>query len=160
MIHHISVSAKNPQHVAEVLAELWGGQALPFPPFPGSHIVIVEDGHGTAIEVSPLGTELVPGADGGEVQGATNDDASPFTATHAAITVPASEERIKQVAAREGWRCETYTRGGAFEVVEFWIENRLLVEMLPPGFERRYLEALTLKNYAAMFGFELEPAVA
>lgn len=30
MIHHISISVKNPQHVAEVLAEVLNGQAFPF----------------------------------------------------------------------------------------------------------------------------------
>jgi hypothetical protein len=30
MIHHISISAREPQHVAEVLAELMGGRCYPF----------------------------------------------------------------------------------------------------------------------------------
>lgn len=160
MIHHISVAAKNPQHVAEVLAELWGGRSMPFPPVPGGHIVIVDDGHGTAIEVSPLGTELVPGTGDEEGQAVVNADASPFTATHAALSVPASEDRIRQVAAREGWRCERFSRGGAFEVVEFWVENRLLIEMLPPSIQQRYLDFLNAQNFAELFGFELEPVAA
>lgn len=160
MIHHISIAAKDPRRVAGVLAELWGGRSMPFPPFPGAHIVIVDDGRGTAIEVTPLGTELVPGAGDEEVQGAFNEDAPVFTATHAALSVPAGEERIREVAAREGWRCETFSRGGAFEVVELWVENRLLVEMLPPNFQRRYLDAMTTRNFAELFGLELEPAAA
>ena len=38
MIHHISISAQNPQHVAIVLAEVVKGQAVPWTPHPGSYI--------------------------------------------------------------------------------------------------------------------------
>jgi hypothetical protein len=31
MIHHLSLSAQNPLHVAEVLAEIWHGKVAPFP---------------------------------------------------------------------------------------------------------------------------------
>ena len=61
MIHHISIAAKDPRRVAEVIAELWQTRSLPFPPVPGSFIVIADDGRGTAIEVVPLGAELMPG---------------------------------------------------------------------------------------------------
>ncbi|HEX7175482.1 MAG TPA: hypothetical protein VF240_09510 [Pyrinomonadaceae bacterium] len=160
MIHHISIPAENPRRVAEVLAEIWGGRCLAFPPFPGSYIVIVDDGRGSAIEVTPLGMELAPGVGDEQAQALANDNASPFTATHVALSVPAREERIKEVAAREGWRAVTCDRGGAFEVVEFWIENRLLVEMLPPAMQRRYLASMTSSNYAELFGIELDTPAA
>jgi hypothetical protein len=153
MIHHISISARDPRHVAEVLAELWQGYAMPFPPFPGSYITLPGDAYGTAIEVAPLGTELRPGDEGHEVQPAHNDGASPYTATHAALSVPVSEDRIKDVAARAGWRAETFSRG-PFSVVEVWVENRLLIELLPPSMQGEYLAALTPENFAAFFGFE------
>jgi len=156
MIHHISIPAENPRRVAEVLAELWGGRSLPFAPLPGSYIVIVDDGRGSAIEVTPLGMELAPGVGDEQAQPLVNDNASPFTATHAALSVPAREEHIKEVAAREGWRAVTCDRGGAFEVVEFWIENRLLVEMLPPAMQRRYLDSMTSPGYASLFGIKLD----
>ncbi len=31
MIHHLSISAQNPQHVAQVLAEILQGQPTPHP---------------------------------------------------------------------------------------------------------------------------------
>jgi hypothetical protein len=68
MIHHISISAADPRHVAGVIAELWRGTALPFPPAPGSYIVIPGDSYGTAIEVYPLGNEMIPGGHGREVR--------------------------------------------------------------------------------------------
>jgi hypothetical protein len=158
MIHHISISAKDPQRVARVLAELWQTQYLPFPPFPGSFIVILNDGHGTAIEVTPLGTELRPGQEHQDVQSLINESASIFTPTHAALSVPVSEARIKEIAAREGWRAETFDRVDAFQVIELWIEDRMLIELLTPAMAQRYLDFLTIENYANLFGFELPQA--
>lgn len=154
MIHHISIAARDPQRVAGVLAEIWHGYAMPFPPFPGSYIVMPGDRHGSAIEISPLGTELIPGFEGEEVQATNNFSASPFTATHAALSVPVSEEKIKEVAAREGWRAETFNRG-PFSVVEFWIENRMLVEMLPPAMQGEYLSSMLPETLASFFGCDL-----
>ena len=148
MIHHISIAARDPRRVAEVIAELWQTQALPFPPVPGGYIVIADDEHGTAIEVSPLGTELLPGRDEDEqAQSVTNDKASPYTATHAALSVPLSEQRVKEIAAREGWRAGTFWRGGVFQVIEFWVEGRMLLELLSPEMVSRYLEFLTTEKY-------------
>jgi hypothetical protein len=152
MIHHISIGAKDPQRVARVIAELWQTEALPFPPVPGSYIVIADDKHGTAIEVTPLGTEILPGEGDAEARSRVNDDASPFTATHAAISVPLSTGRVKEIAAREGWRTGTFERGGAFQVVEFWVEDRLMLELLPPEMAQRYLDFLTTRNFAELFG--------
>ncbi|HEX8162409.1 MAG TPA: hypothetical protein VF538_11085 [Pyrinomonadaceae bacterium] len=160
MIHHISVAAKDPRHVADVIAELWQTEALPFPPVPGGYIVIADDGHGTAIEVTPLGTEIMPGEGDAEAQSKANAGASPFTATHAAISVPLGEARVKEIAAREGWRSGTFERGGAFDVIEFWVEDRLLLEVLPPEMARRYLDVMTTQNYAAMLRLRQERLAA
>jgi hypothetical protein len=147
MIHHISIAAKDPRHVAEVIAELWQTRALPFPPVPGSYIVIADDGRGTAIEVSPLGTELLPGDGEDQAQSRQSAVASPYTATHAALSVPLSRERVREIAAREGWRTGEFVRGGAFEVIEFWLEGRLMLELLSPDMARRYLDFMTTDSY-------------
>jgi hypothetical protein len=157
MIHHISIAARDPQRVAAVLAELFGGYSFPFPPFPGGHIALPGDPLGTAVEVIPLGDELVPGADGEEVHSQRSEQPSSYTATHAAISVPVSEERIKEIAAREGWRAETFNRVGVFGLVEFWVENRLLIELLPPAMQGDYLDFMTPENYAALFGYDYTP---
>lgn len=62
MIHHISIAANLPQHVAEVLAELCQGQAIGFPYHEGSYMALTFDPHGTTIEVHPRGTELTTGS--------------------------------------------------------------------------------------------------
>jgi len=53
MIHHLSISANHPLHVAQVIAELWQGEAIPFPFHPGSYVVFTYDPNGTLIEFYP-----------------------------------------------------------------------------------------------------------
>ena len=65
MIHHLSIAARDPKHVAGVLAELMGGKAVPFPPNPGSFFALQLDEHGSGVEVYPAGTELQPGGSEG-----------------------------------------------------------------------------------------------
>jgi hypothetical protein len=60
MIHHPSIAARDPQHVAEVLAEFMGGAATRFTANPGSWFAHQHDEHGTGVEVYPAGTELRP----------------------------------------------------------------------------------------------------
>ena len=160
MIHHISIAAKDPRRVAEVIAELWQTRALPFPPVEGAYIVISDDGRGTAIEVVPLGAELMPGGGDEPAQTAVNANGSPYTATHAALSVPVSRERVREIAGREGWQTGTFVRGGVFEVIEFWVEGRLLLELLAPDMAQRYVDIMTSSNYAAMLEAVGEPVAA
>ncbi|MEI2579540.1 hypothetical protein [Scytonema sp. PRP1] len=150
MIHHISISASNPLHVAEVLAELLDGCAAPFPPHPGSYMALALDEHGTLIEVYPAGTELLPGVDREQATFSTNAFAYSFGAVHAAISVPVSEEKIQEVAQREGWRSLHCCRDGFFEVIELWIENTLMIELLPPAIAHQYLEFVQPENLKQM----------
>lgn len=53
MIHHVSIPASDPHHVAEVLAELMGGKCRPFGPLEGAFMATGGDAHGTMIEVYP-----------------------------------------------------------------------------------------------------------
>lgn len=149
MIHHLSFPAIDPQRVAQVLAEVWGGQAAPFPPHPGSYMVLTLDDYGTMLEIYPIGTEMVPGIDQEKVLFSFNALAPLHSATHAAISVPASQHEIEQIAAREGWRCVRCDRDGCFEVIEFWIENRFMLELLPPTLTPRYLTFMQPANLEA-----------
>lgn len=137
MIRHLSISAADPAHVAAVLAELMRGRVRAFPPRAGSFVVVVDDGAGTAVEVYPAGTELVLGDDG--VRFAFNPQASPHTSTHAALSVPTSEAEIAAIAGREGWWARRRDRG-PFELIELWVENRLMLELFPPELEPRWAE--------------------
>lgn len=61
MINHISIAVNEPDKVANFISELWDGNVYPFPPSPNSFIVVANDGRGSAVEVTPNGTILVPG---------------------------------------------------------------------------------------------------
>jgi hypothetical protein len=151
MIHHISIAAHNPLHVSQVLAELLQGQSVPFPGYPGSHVSLAFDPQGTMVEVHPFGTALVPGNAANEAsQLRSNPAASIYTANHTAISVPVSITQIQSIAEREGWRMVHCRRGdNYFDVIEFWVENQLLIELLPPEIVDRYLAFMSPESLVA-----------
>jgi len=138
MIHHISIVAQNPLRVAHVLAEIWHGQVFAFFPNPGGYLVTMSDDYGSAIEVYPLQDQLVPGTGDAPCQIIHESNVDHFVGIHAAVSVPSSEAHIKQISDREGWRAVTCDRGG-FNLIELWVENRFLLELLPPEFTAEYL---------------------
>jgi hypothetical protein len=146
VIHHLSIAVNNPQHVSQVLAELLLGKAVPFPGHPGSYIALALDSQGTMIEMHPLGTALVPGDGEAAVQHLQNSASLGHTATHCAISVPVSVEQIQAIATREGWRMVHCHRGDYFDVIEFWLENQFLVELLPPEIVTQYLSFMAPKS--------------
>jgi hypothetical protein len=109
------------------------------------------DEFGTAIEVLPMGTELALEEDSDQVQFIQTQAMSRLTATHAAISVPVSQARIEQIAAREGWQSRLCDRDGFFEVIEFWVENRLMLELLTPALASKYLEFTHPQNLLKVF---------
>ena len=157
MIHHVSIAAKNPRRVAGVLSELWGGRAFPFPPSPESYVVFPSDNNqGTCIEVYPLGTELVPGTGDEQVQIDSNRSPSQFCEFHTAVSVPLSWKEVEAIANRERWRAILCRRGdGCYQIVEFWVENRFLLELLTPEMVAQYSAFMTPRNWENFFDLEL-----
>lgn len=134
MIHHVSMPAQNPEHVANVLAELMGGYAGPFiGPIPGAWAAYADDEHGTGIEVYPERTMLVPGPN--DTHGTAELGAPQVrSALHILLSVKVDRAGIERIGAREGWRCIHFWRGPSpevrlFELYELWIENRILIEV-------------------------------
>jgi hypothetical protein len=142
MLHHISISVSNPLHVANVLAEIMQGTAVPFPPHPGSYMVLAGDRFGTAIELYPIGTELIPDVSTGKVGFQVDLHCSYYLPVHAAVSVPTHLREIERIGARERWQTRLCNREGLFDVVEFWIENRLMLELLTPAMAIKYMEYL------------------
>jgi hypothetical protein len=140
MLHHISIAVNQPQQVAEVMAEIFQGQAMPFPPHPGSYMVLAMDEFGTLIEFYPMGTVLVPELNQGQVGFETTSQLATYTSFHAAISVPISLEEIERIADRAGWPIYVCSRDGLFDVVELWVENRLMLELLTPTMAEKYLQ--------------------
>ena len=151
MIHHLSIAAKNPERAARVIAALWRGEAFPFPPVAqGSWVAMAGDEHNTTIEVYPFGAELYPVDGDADSEARMNPAASPHTATHAAIDSPLSEDEIHALAAEHGWTTKYRKRGGIFGVIEFWIEDTVLLEVLTPQMQAEYLAGVTIDNWRAM----------
>ena len=138
MIHHLSIAARDPKHVAGVLAEFMGGVAVPFPPNPGSFFALQLDEHGSGVEVHPAGTELQPGGNNGGSFVKKPKDERSYGPTHFALSVAAEADAVEAIARREGWQCFRCNRG-PFHVIEVWVENELMVEILPPEFANEYL---------------------
>ena len=151
MLFHMSIAADDPQRVAAVIAELWRGEARPFPPVAeGSWIALAGDERGTAVEVYPLGTLLreTPGdADAhGEASGVDR-----FAAVHGAIATPLGQDAVLAIAAREDWPAKYRKRGGMFGVVELWIEGRQMMEILTPEMQTEYLAAMGASERPGIF---------
>ena len=150
MLFHVSIAAHDPKHVSEVIAELWGGDALSFPPISDNGwIVIAGDERRTALEVYPMGTVLREAEGDADAYGEAADPVT-FTATHAAIGTSLTREAVLAIAAREGWPAKYRKRGGMFGVVELWIEGRQMVEILTPEMQAEYRATMSAENWRAM----------
>ena len=150
MIFHLSIAADDPARVASVIAELWGGESFPFPPFPGSFTAMAGDDRNSAIEVYPRGLELRPASGRRDVEAAFDAAPRRFGATHAAIATPLTEQQVHDLAAREGWTAKTLSRGGVFGVIEFWLENSTMLEVLTEEMQADYLNRVTIDGWRAM----------
>lgn len=58
--------------------------------------------------------------------------------------MPCERAEIERIGAREGWRTKFFGRGApgqkpAFHVIEFWIENRVMLELATPSMAAEYL---------------------
>ena len=156
MIHHVSIAAHNPKHVAGVLAELMGGRNFPFPGgVPDSWIAVSGDPHGTAIEVYPEDVRLRP--DGrNAVRHERISAEEGYVPFHMLLSVPSDRETIEKIGAREGWTTR-FCPGGApkqkppFNVIEFWIENRVMLELAPMDMIGDYQAMLQFERIDAMW---------
>lgn len=158
MIHHISIDARDPLRVASVLAKILNGKAYKFLVSDSySYIVIPFDDYGTHIVVFKEGNVLSPSTDADPVK-VIQATPTNLVAIHAAVSVPASQQQIEQIGQQEGWRVLTRKQGDArFSLVEFWVENRILFEFLPPEFTPQYLEIMKLESIEQLLGRSLEP---
>lgn len=141
--------ADEPERVAGVIAELWRGRVLPFPPFPGAFMAWLGDDRRTVVDVYPRGREHVPAEGAFGVR--ANPAPSTYSESHLALGVSVSTDEIFAIAAREGWLAQTSDRGGLFSVIELWVENKFLLELLTPAEQRRYADNMTIANLQALF---------
>ena len=173
MINHISIAVNEPKRVAGVLAEIWDGVVYPFPPSPGAYVVLANDGRGTTVEVTTRGTTIVPGkgyppAENFSIETPTeeyeakfvqNDTPPQYVATHLNISTEKSIDEIKAIGKREGWRTMVANRDrGLFQLVELWIEDTFMLEVMTPEQTARYREITSPAFIAQFFGGDIPTA--
>jgi catechol 2,3-dioxygenase-like lactoylglutathione lyase family enzyme len=138
MIHHLSVAAADPQGVGQFFADVMGGVVVDFPPNPGSCMVFKADGRGTGIEIYPAGSVMAPNGEPGAIF-LRQPETAGRSPTHFALSIEMTQDQAMARARAEGWDTFVCDRGGHFRVVEVWVENTWLVELLPPAFAVEYL---------------------
>ena len=169
MINHISIAANEPERVANFIAKVWDGYVFPFPPAPDSYFVLANDGRGSALEITPAGTVLVPGeglpdendlyagTENHEAQFVRSEFVPRYVATHINLNTKKSIDEIREMAKREGWRVLVCNRaGGLFQLIEVWIENTFMLEVMTPEQTARYIEITDPKFMKAAFASTLE----
>ena len=166
MIAHVSIPARDPRRTAMLLAHLIDGESFDFPVVPGARIAVANDGSGLAIEVYPDGMTHHPGV------GQPNPDHAPVgvaampwedqvsgddtqlrpTAFHMALVSRLGDETVIKLADQAGFRAVKCDRAGVFRLVELWLDNALLVEVLNPAEAERYRQFMNPAGVAEMFG--------
>lgn len=149
MLFHVSIDAEDPRQVAQVIAELWDGIAVPFHPvIAGSWMAMAQDERNTTVEVYPRGTELMRAEGDADSYGAMGEP-HPRSATHFAMATMKDRDAVRAIAEREGWPVKYRKRGGLFGVMEMWIEGTRMIEVLTPEMQSEY-RALTAADAKAM----------
>lgn len=148
---HASIPADDPETVAEVLAEMMGGEALPFPPA-GPHGRMAWSGDGSiSLEIVPRGNLIHRGAEEGSW--IPVDNSQRLSEVHLAIGVDRAASEIIAIAEKAGWPARTCARGGGFfELVEVWVEGVFMLEMLDPAQTAHYERVATVENLKSYLG--------
>ena len=158
MIFHISISADDPKRTAKMLAELWRGEAFPFPMVAkGSWVAHAGDDRRSAIEVYPRDTAMYPTDRAAEERSEPVSRNGPF---HAAVATPLSIDEVQEIGRRYGCHTSVCQRGPWFRVIEFWIDDCQMLEMLTPEMQQEYQQNVTTENWRKMvlpqFGIDAE----
>jgi hypothetical protein len=171
MIAHLSIPSEKPRETALFFAAIIDGLAFDFPVVEGASIAVARDGSVTAVEVYPPAMKHHPGV--GEVDPQLTADgprAMPWedqifaepgepgpSSFHMAIATRLTEAQVLSRAKALGWHALACERAGVFGVVEVWVDNRYLVEVLVPEQAARYRAFMNLDGCTAMFGPGVAP---
>ncbi len=79
-----------------------------------------------------------------------NASPSPHSEAHLNIATPLSVDEALAIAKREGWTARVCDRGGVFKVIEFWLENTFMLELMTEAESKRYRGVMTPANVRAM----------
>lgn len=166
MIAHVSIPAKHPEIVAKALGKILDGSVFSFPVVNGAFIVVANDNSGHAIEVYPAGMchhpgQGLPPANEGpatvqtkpwEDQIFIDPSKTQFTSHHMALSTKLEAEDILKIGKELGFRAVLCDRAGVFRLIELWIDNEYLIEVLTEKETKRYAAFMNPKSAAEMFG--------
>lgn len=145
-IAHASMPADDPKRVAEILAEMLSGEALPFPPA-GTNGWMAWSGDGNIeIEISQRGLVMTYGAE--EAEWAPDGITRRLSDTHLAICVERPAAEILAIAKAAGWPARHCERGGGiFQLTEVWVEGAFMLEVMDPAQAAHYRKVITAENW-------------
>ena len=145
MIFHFSISADDPERTATMLAELWAGEAFPFPMVgKGSWVAHAGDDRRSSVEIYPRDMALYRAERFGDLRQEPLPRHGPF---HAAVATPLSIEEVEEIGRRYGCATRVCQRGPWFRVIELWVDDCLMLEMLTPEMQEEYQRNLTRENW-------------
>jgi hypothetical protein len=156
MIFHISISADDPRRTATMFAELWRGEAYYFPMVgEGSWVAHAGDDRRSTIEVYPRDLAFYPAEGQGEQR---HEPVSRHHSFHAAVATPLSAEEIEAIGEKYGCHTSRCVRG-PFHVIEFWVDNATMIELLTPEWQAEYQRSVTIDGWKAMLAnvYKLSP---
>jgi hypothetical protein len=107
------------------------------------------------IEVYPRDLAFYPADGQGEQR---NEPVSRHTAFHAAVATPLSIEEVQEIGDRYGCHNVVCQRG-PFRVIEFWVDNALMLEMMTLEMQEEYQRSVTPEAWPrilAHWGVDLE----
>jgi len=173
MIAHFSIPSRTPKDTALFFASVIDGLVYDFGPVVlGAAIAVAKDGSGVAVEVYPIDVAHHPG-DGEADPGLKTEGPSTLpwedqiypdhvqrgpSGFHVAMATKLAEAEVIELAKARGWRAIACERAGVFGVVEVWVDNNFLVEVLVPAQAARYRNFMNSEGAAAMFGPGVAPA--
>jgi hypothetical protein len=149
MIFHAALPADSPEAAARTLAQMLGGEAMPFPPTPDSWMAWSADGS-FELELTPRGREIVRGES--ELEYRAADRHSRASDWHIALGTPLVAEEILRLAAEAGWPARICQRATFFRCVEVWVDGATVLEVLDPQMQREYRASMSPGHWKQVFG--------
>lgn len=147
MLIRASIPADDPERVARVIAEVWRGEYFPFL-FPQTFLVMAGDDRGSTIDVAPRGKEVFPAETNMSFR--VNASPSPHSEVHLNIATPLGVDEALAITKREGWTARVCDRGVVYKVIEFWLENKFMLELMTEAELKRYQAFMTPTNVRGM----------
>lgn len=142
MIHHASIAVRDVEQCAPIIAKLLNGRIGRLPFNPETAIIMVGDGHGTALELWPMDSRFTPN-ESGHVQVEQVPLNEVRTAFHLFISVPRTPDEVFEIARQAGWMAMERKIGAPFRLIELWVEGHTMLEVCPEEWLPLYLKAVS-----------------